>query len=185
MDFLDFLKQNYFDLITIIFLIVTAFITWRKTGKINKETLSMIKSKIYGIKVREDSGQTFSTTKPEYALDKNANELIEVGTIDIDALIQSCADCALDKILEKFGGLPPVEMPAATPSDAVNIMDVKDEFAELDGFFDYAQSLREQYGLPDTMPIKDIFTTLEAKKAALSEQISAFEIEIKNNKEDK
>lgn len=141
-----------------------------------------MKSKIYGINVRPATGQTFEHTKPEYALDKNTGELIQVGTIDIDALIQSSVDCALDRILDKFGCLPEsMQAPVSTPSDSINIIDTRDEFAELDGFFEDVSALRDRYELDPSMSIQDVFKTLDDRKNNLSKQISEYQSKLESD----
>lgn len=149
-----------------------------------------MKSKIYGINVRETSGQTFSKTKPEYALDKNTGELIQVGTIDIDAYIQSSIDCALDRILDKFGCLPEnMKVPESTASDSINIIDTRDEFAELDAFFGDVDFLRERYELDSSTSIQDVFKILNDRKDNLSKQIADYQSKLESaenvKKEDK
>lgn len=189
-DFIEFMKQNWQDILILLTVLITCLINFKKTGRIDKEIFDFMKSKIYGITLEPSKAQTFEHTKPEYALDKNTGELIQVGTIDIDALIQSSVDCALDRILDKFGCLPEnMKAPASTPSDSVNIIDTRDEFAELDGFFDDVSALRDRYGLDQSMSIQDVFKTLDDRKNNLSKQIADYQSKLDSaqniKKEDK
>lgn len=189
-NFVDFMKQNWQDILILLTVLITCLINFKKTGRIDKEMFDFMKSKIYGINVRESCGQTFSKTKPEYALDKNTGELIQVGTIDIDALIQSSVDCALDRILDKFGCLPEsMQAPQSTPSDAINIIETRDEFAELDSFFGDVDALRERYELDSSTSIQDVFKILNDRKDNLSKKITEYQAKLdsveKTKKEEK
>lgn len=51
-----------------------------------------------------DVSQEFSEFEPDYVLNDEGDDLIIVGQTNIQELIQSNADCALSKILDKYLG---------------------------------------------------------------------------------
>lgn len=62
----------------------------------------MVKIRYRTCEYDSDSAQTFNYIRPEYKLDSSKDVLVKVGDINVYELIQSNADCALDKILDKF-----------------------------------------------------------------------------------
>lgn len=62
----------------------------------------MVKIRYRTCEYDSNSAQTFDYIRPEYKLDSSKDVLVKVGDINVYELIQSNADCALDKILDKF-----------------------------------------------------------------------------------
>lgn len=113
--------------------------------------------------IKEEEQQTFNRFVEETKVDKKTDEVIFTGSkIDLQEMIQSCAETALTKVLAKF-------LPSADGDEVVN-----------DNYYGYEQDLdaltetltevdkmRAHYGLNETANIYDIqdFLTKKINKA--------------------
>lgn len=114
------------------------------------------------------TAQVFKHTKPEYRLNKATDELVKLGTeVDINALINSAVETALDKALQRL--LPEQYQASITegtydPSKLINDLD------SMTDYLNYCNQLCEEYGLEiGTSPneiaayIESLQTTKEKK----------------------
>lgn len=96
--------------------------------------------------------QKFERVVDELDLDEDGNHLVVVGKKDLQELIQSSADCALQAVFDKYGVLPTVEAPR--PSQIVD--DVADMTTSSLNRYELALKLDEEldvirghYGMPN------------------------------------
>lgn len=101
--------------------------------------------------------QTFKRIVPVYELDERTNNLVVVGTKDIQDLVQSSRDCGLDIVLEKYGVLPDMVVHGgkeayeqACKSDKVDfdMTDIRDDLSVLADFSDEIENMRVRYNMP-------------------------------------
>lgn len=97
-----------------------------------------------------DSAQTFDYIRPEYKLDSSKDVLVKVGDINVYELIQSNADCALDKILDKFLMRDNIDnhviqLVDDKPYECANI---NVDLSDLGSAYEKMDALRERYNIP-------------------------------------
>lgn len=98
----------------------------------------------------KDNAQKFDYIRPEYKLDCSKDILVKTGDINVYELIQSNADCALDKVLDKFLMRDNidnhvVQLVDDKPYECANInLDLSD----LGSAYEKMDSLREKYNVP-------------------------------------
>lgn len=170
---LDFLKENASQIVEFILLVLIAFLQAIKYYKYSKEVSMKYKTES---SVKPTQGETFKSVVPEYQLDEKKNVLIVTGTIDLQELIQSSADCALKAILDKFGGIVPEAFQTPTPpikedSDKVNVFQIKSDIEQLNDVLDFQEDLRERYKFPDGMSLADMLTAIGGMKATVDKKI--------------
>lgn len=93
-------------------------------------------------------GQVFDKMQMTYKLDEVTGKVVEDEPVDMQALIQSNADCALNIQLEKFGVVPhytDVDDILAHTDDPVSIVnsDIQDKFDRID----YVDSIASKYNV--------------------------------------
>ena len=122
-------------------------------------------------------GTSFSKYKDEYKWDEVDEKVIPTGQkIDLQALIESSADCALDKMLEKFN-LDPTTLtaraPASTVSDEVAdfTAEVKDDLEILSRYKQKVADVRTTYGIDSSVPDAEIFNELNKIQRAYSARL--------------
>lgn len=181
-DFGNFIAENWQDLLVLVFLFILSVVQIKKYGKVSKgvsETMANESKKIrtrlanyrLGISEEDKGGQSFNRIVPEYAYDEDTQELYVVGSKDLQAIVQSSVDCALDRILEKFGALPPEMQPAPVQSDEVNIVELNDDLVSAGEMFDQFEEIRQKYGFDDTLSYQDMFSKLDQMKADYDTQL--------------
>lgn len=94
--------------------------------------------------------QTFDYIRPEYKLDSSKDVLVKIGDINVYELIQSNADCALDKILDKFLMRDNIDnhviqLVDDKPYECANI---NVDLSDLGSAYEKMDALREKYNVP-------------------------------------
>lgn len=94
--------------------------------------------------------QTFDYIRPEYKLDSSKGVLVKVGDINVYELIQSNADCALDKVLDKFLMRDNIDnhviqLVDDKPYECANI---NVDLSDLGSAYEKMDLLREKYNVP-------------------------------------
>lgn len=97
-----------------------------------------------------DSAQTFDYIRPEYKLDSSKDALVKTGDINVYELIQSNADCALDKILDKFLMRDNIDnhviqLVDDKPYECANI---NVDLSDLGSAYEKMDALRDRYNIP-------------------------------------
>lgn len=182
MNFLEFIEQFGGKIIYFILLAIIAIIQIVKYGKVNKQTEILLKE-CDNVKYKLESsektckGQIFNSVVPEYELDEKTNTLVTIGTKDLQELIQSSADCALKKILDKFGCYPegfiPQQPVVSEESDKVNVVQIKEDLDYYNDILDFQEELRERYKFDDGMSLSDMMTALDGMKKSVDGQIQS------------
>lgn len=202
-DFGNFIANNWQDIVQFALLGIIAIIQVVKYGKVSKEVKVTMAEKVeklnenfdkpkfrlpnyrYGISDSEKGGQSFRMVVEELAYDENTGELYVCGMKDLQALIQSSVDCALDKVLDKFGALPPEMQPLPVQSNDVNIVDLRDDLQAASEMFDDFENIRTKYGFSDDLSYNEMFSKLEQMKVdydtQLKESIANSNSEVKEN----
>lgn len=122
--------------------------------------------------------QTFDYIRPEYKLDSSKDVLVKVGDINVYELIQSNADCALDKILDKFLMRDNidnhvVQLVDDKPYECANI---NVDLSDLGSAYEKMDVLREKYNIPaNYSSFGDIVNYLQSIKNEVDKR--AFQLE--------
>lgn len=183
-DFVTFITENWISLLSLIILLIAAIIQFVKTGRVSRETRDEISKGVNEMKYRlssyregdspekkESYTQQFDREVPEYAYDGATGDLVVVGKKDLQAIVQSSVDCALDKVLEKFGVLPEYMNPIAPTSSDINVVDLDEDLAVMSSMFEDFEDIRSRYNIPITSSYSDMFKKLNDAKADLSSKI--------------
>lgn len=196
----NFIAENWQDLLVLLFLFILSVVQIKKYGKVSKgvkqsmeEEVSKVRTRLanyrVGISAEDKGGQSFNRVVPEYAYNEETKELYVVGSKDLQEIVQSSIDCALDKILEKFGALPLEMQPAPVQSDEVNIVELNDDLVVAGEMFDQFEDIRQRYGFADTLSYQDMFVKLDQMKSdhetQLKERIENTNKEIIQNEKKK
>ena len=127
----------------------------------------MVKIKYRTCEYDSDSAQTFDYIRPEYKLDSSKGVLVKVGDINVYELIQSNADCALDKILDKFLMRDNidnhvVQLVDDKPYECANI---NVDLSDLGLAYEKMDALRDKYNVPaNYTSFNDIMSYLQSIK---------------------
>ena len=132
-------------------------------------------------------GTKFDQMSIEYKLDDEIKNVVPVGKIDDQAIIQSYEECALDKILDKY--LDQINVGAVkVVHDDVNVYDsYQPDIMDLAEEYERVNALRDKYGLSDSLSIKEVLDEIGKKKSLLESKIfnSMKEVEDEKTQEDK
>ena len=182
MGFLEFIEQYGGKIIYFILLAIIAIIQIVKYGKVNKQTEILLKE-CDNVKYKLESsektskGQFFHSVVPEYQLDEKTNTLVTIGTKDLQELVQSSADCALKKILDKFGCIPegfvPQQPVVSEESDKVSVVQLKEDLDYYNDILAFQEELRDRYNFDDGMSLSDMMTALDGMKKSVDGQIQS------------
>lgn len=175
-EFISFISQYggiIGQAVSAVFLFVITIVQIAKYGKVSKEVKdSMPKYRLEDYQKNSPvSGQTFSRIVPEYQYDEKTKSLVVVGTKDLQEIIQSSADCALNKILDKFGCLPPEMQAQVTDTDEVNIVDLTDDLEDMSNAINSFEEMRERYGFPVTMSYNQMFDEINKIKSDFDKKV--------------
>lgn len=80
---------------------------------------------------------------------------------DLFEEIQSNKECALDIILDKFGGYPPVQDGKIPIEGIVDLDERGNDLLKMASLIDTAEMYREKYNLPLSMSVSDIYKAIE------------------------
>lgn len=104
------------------------------------------------------------------------------GKIDTFQVIQSSADCALEKVLDRLCNNDYDTLVAYAQQKERNVSSVSDDIADmtedlsdltkLGELYTVAEKYREQFGLSDEMSIKAIFEEVKARSLALKNDLN-------------
>lgn len=191
----NFVASNWQDILQFALLCVIAVIQIRKYGKVSKEVKDELKYRTASYREqlsdtqKSKEGQKFDRVVAEYALDESTGELYKVGTKDLQEIVQSSVDCALNRVLDKFGALPPEMQPRPVESNSVNIVEVNDDLLSLGQMFDDFEDIRERYHFDRELSYSDMFNKLEQMKidfsASVDEKIKNQNSEVLKNEKKK
>ena len=90
---------------------------------------------------------------------------------DLFEEIQSNKDCALDVILDKFGGYPPVQDGKVPIQGIVDLDEAErgNDLLKMASLIDTAEMYREKYNLPLSMSVSEIYAAIEKTAAEVKE----------------
>lgn len=116
--------------------------------------------------------QTFDYLVTDYEWDGVRECLVEKPVKrDLFEEIQSSKDCALDVILDKFGGYPPVQ-DGKVPIEGIVDLDETErgnDLLKMASLIDTAEMYREKYNLPLSMSVSEIYAAIEKTAAEVKE----------------
>ncbi|QRV61612.1 hypothetical protein [Gokushovirinae sp.] len=116
--------------------------------------------------------QTFDYLVTDYEWDGIRECLVEKPVKrDLFEEIQSNKDCALDVILDKFGGYPPVQ-DGRVPVQGIVDLDESErgnDLLKMASLIDTAEMYREKYNLPLSMSVSEIYAAIERTAAEVKE----------------
>lgn len=142
---------------------------------------------------RFSDGTKFESVVDEYSYDKNTGRLVVVGTKDLQELVQSSADCALNKVLDKLGidALTLQQLPTDKVTDVDDIIDMSHQYQDdLDYLREQSTEIleiRKRYNIPVTMSETEMFEFISAQKVKLDASIeeNKKQSEVKKSEETK
>lgn len=116
--------------------------------------------------------QTFDYLVTDYEWDGIRECLVEKPVKrDLFEEIQSNKDCALDVILDKFGGYPPIQ-DGKVPIEGIVDLDETErgnDLLKMASLIDTAEMYREKYNLPLSMSVSEIYAAIENTAAEVKE----------------
>ena len=116
--------------------------------------------------------QTFDYLVTDYEWDGVRECLVEKpDKRDLFEEIQSNKDCALDVILDKFGGYPPVQDGKVPIEGIVDLDEVErgNDLLKMASLIDTAEMYREKYNLPLSMSVSEIYEAIEKTAVEVKE----------------
>lgn len=123
-----------------------------------------------------------SYLEDEWTWDDDLQEPRITGKIDTFQAIQSSADCALEKVLDRLCNNDYDTLVAYAQQKERNIGSVSDEIADmtedlsdltkLGELYSVAEKYREQFGLSDDLSVKDIFDEVKARALTLKNDLN-------------
>lgn len=128
--------------------------------------------------VEESEGQTFATEKPVYRLNKATGKLeMTDEKVDLQALIESSLDNALNKVLDRL--IPKVEQ----AEDLAELDVMRDDLDIAMEVSNRAEEYRERFKLPDSYSINDIYNHVAKQADILKAKIDTVKSMQFKNKE--
>ena len=116
--------------------------------------------------------QTFDYLVTDYEWDGVRECLVEKPVKrDLFEEIQSNKDCALDVILDKFGGYPPIQ-DGKVPIEGIVDLDETErgnDLLKMASLIDTAEMYREKYNLPLSMSVSEIYAAIEKTAVEVKE----------------
>lgn len=122
----------------------------------------------------KDNAQKFDYIINDYAYDNAKDCLVVVGTIDIQKKIQSNADCALDKILDKFILHDNIDnhVVQLVNDEAYDCSNIDFDLSELGKAYEQLDILKEKYNVPSNYSsVRDVVSYLNKVQSLYSEKI--------------
>lgn len=116
--------------------------------------------------------QTFDYLVSDYEWDGVRECLVEKSVKrDLFEEIQSNKDCALDVILDKFGGYPPVQDGKVPINGIVDFDETErgNDLLKMASLMDIAEMYRDKYNLPMSMSVSEIYAAIEKTAAEVKE----------------
>lgn len=196
-QYLDYLQQHGLDLavsilsiifgLVILIVQVKKYLMYKQQVKKDKEFDMNYRTENYQSAKGYDKSlamQIFKRVVPVYELDEATNDLVVVGTKDLQELVQSSRDCGLDVVLEKYGVLPPDLLPRidAKSDEVIDLSDVREDLHILADYNNELDELRKRYEMPFASP-SELLAHISGLKANFEKHIE--EAMKSNNKEDK
>lgn len=132
--------------------------------------------------------QEFDYIINDYAYDNAKDCLVVVGTIDIQEKIQSNADCALDKILDKFILHDNIDnhVVQLVNDEAYDCSNIDFDLSELGKAYEQLDILKEKYNVPSNYSsVRDVVSYLNKVQSLYSEKIKNKKEVLKNENEKK
>lgn len=166
---MEFLFQNWqiiveavMFLLAVVSFIVTLFVK-RSVSKAVSAFKEVEDMKYRTVENRVRPKQSFSEEGIDYILNERTNELEEKPVPrNIQDYINSYLDSALERALEKF--MPVVD----EESDEVAYADTVSDLSAIGDAMERAELYREQYKLPDTYSMSDIYADMDKRAAELA-----------------
>lgn len=126
--------------------------------------------------------QSFKSVVPTYQLDEKTHKLVETGFRDIQKEIDSYADCALNKMLDKFLNVEDKISEQFNVVDTDEVVETANNFdlADLGEALEVAEIYREKYGLPLSSTPHEIFAYIKQKEKDVNSKIE--NLKLKNEK---
>lgn len=124
--------------------------------------------------------QTFTYIRPEYAKDSSKDCLVKVGDINVYELIQSNADCALDKILDKFLMRDNIDNHVIQLVDdkPYEVQNIAFDLSDLGSAYEKMDNLRERYNIPaNYTSFNDVLNYLQSVQNEVSKRKKVLEEE--------
>lgn len=178
--FLDWLTSNGLTtaatFLSVIFGLVIMIVQVKKyklnSNQAKESNLKYRTENYQSVKGFEPVSQTFKRVVPVYELDEKTNELVVVGTKDLQELVQSSRDCGLDVVLEKYGVLPPQMLPevSSTTSEPYDATDIREDLEILADYHNEIEAMRQRYNIPDASEA-DVLKHISSLKADVDKKI--------------
>lgn len=181
----DFLVSHWLDVLYGVIVLVFAIVTFVRTGSISK-SVSILKE-VEELKYRtidsprEDFKQEFKETITDYILNTATNELEELPVPkNVQAKIQSFLETSLESALERF--LPKAKSYEeycsglnSIPSEVVEAeySSTVDDLANLGAAMEIAEQYREDFKLPDTASMADIYAYVDKRAQEIKSLINS------------
>lgn len=174
---LEMTLENLCWLIGIVIALLNALLTFLRTGSIKKEVNMKFRSTNYqDVEPEKTRRQAFTNKRKEYALNEHTNQVEETGETDLQELVNSSKEVALDRLLNRF-------LPQVVEEAEDVYMSMQDDLAAYGELLERAEEYREELSLPLEMSIADIFAAVSAESSKLKADLDKFSHDKKEVKE--
>lgn len=181
-DFINFVGENWQYILSILLAVVTAFITWKRTGAIGNN-LNILKGD-FDMKFKKEYQpeqsvkQKFSEEIPDYVLNPDTNELEELSVPkNVQRYIDSYIDCALERVFDRV--MPSEDSQQVDPIEEYT--GTVQDLAVLGEAMEQAEFYREKFGLNNYATIAEIYGRVDEQAKLLKQQIAEKNKEVKQN----
>lgn len=144
----DFIKEYGFALLSLVCGIISSLFATKANGKI-KEVLSLYRSSNF----KSSEAQEFDNTEVKYKLNEATNTIVKVDTVDLQELVNSSVETALENCLSRI--MPNLE--DLVVDDEVRLQEVRDDLDLLIESSTVAEEYRKKLGLPHSYSISQIY----------------------------
>lgn len=177
---IDFILEN-FDFVKIVaeFIVVILLFVFRgkSLSKADKtklfEELDDMKYRLQSYQEKTSvAPQSFSNQKTEYVYNPADNTLVPAEEpVDLQQLVNSSADCSLDRILERFGVQEAMRLGSEANERIALLSEQREDLADLAEVMYELENARESFGLPLTASLSDIASSIKQRSDSLTVEI--------------
>lgn len=178
---IDFVIHNFEWLVSVAVGLIGSLFVFIRTRSLSK-TLKYLKEceemRYKTVDTPTEHKQEFSETVPDYVLNPSTNELERLPVDkNVQEMIQSYIECALERALQRYVNIHDAEdqvMPVIEYERAVS------DLADLSQAIETAEQYREEFDLPDSYSISQIYQFVDQRAKELKQQISTKKEDSKN-----
>lgn len=177
---IEFLIENIDFLKIIAEFVVLVLLFFFRGKSLSKADKSKLFEELEDMKYRLQSyqektpveAQSFSNQKTEYVFNPADYTLVPAEEpVDLQELVNSSADCSLDRILERFGLQEAMRLGSEANERVALLSEKRDDLADLAEVMFELENARDSFGLPLTASLSDIAASIKERSDSLTVEI--------------